>query len=381
MGIMADDRGDIGGEARGDEPRHALPDLGRGLMAELQPNEPAQQEAKVRRRLHLRAVRGDKALETVGAELRAARLKRGEELDAVAAKLKIRKDILQALEESDYERQPPKVYAIGFVRAYAKFLGLDAEAMVRRYKTEISGRAPDKAPQLNFPETREDNAFPFVTLALVFAVVGLLGYGAWNLTQPVDVADAPQVVSEEEAQRLADEAARNQPGPLGLPADPALFAQQMAAPEAMAPKVYGDVDGAVRVTLRAAEDCYVRIRDLWADGGPKTIFEQTLMKGEAYRVPNRGGLTLRAGNAGGLLVEIDGNVVGALGRPGDTADRVSLMATKLLARFEGGSSPEPSRQTTAAEPRGASPQTPEPSPAAASPAAVPAPVTMSPVPN
>jgi cytoskeleton protein RodZ len=301
-------------------------------MAEGQNDKPNDKPTRASRRLHLRAVR-EKALETVGAELRAARLKLGEEIDAVANKLKIRKDILQALEENDYDRHPPKVYAIGFVRAYARYLGLDAETMVKRYKSEIAGRSSDKAPQLNFPVAHEESSFPFVTLALIAAVVGLLGYGAWNLTQPVETADAPQVVTEDEARKMAEAAKRNELGPLGLPADPLLFAQQMAAPEAAPPKIYGDIDGVVRITLRASEDCYVRIRDLWADGGPKVIFEQTLTKGEAYKVPNRGGLWLRAGNAGGLIVEIDGKEIGPLGRPGDTADRVNLTAARLMARL------------------------------------------------
>jgi cytoskeleton protein RodZ len=344
-------------------------------MSEGQTAKPVEKQSRNQRRLHLRAVRGDKELETVGAELRAARLKKGEELEAVAGKLKIRKDVLQALEESDYDRHPPKVYAIGFVRAYARYLGLDAEAMVKRYKSEISGRGADKAPQLNFPETHDENTFPFVTLLLVAAVVGLLGYGAWNMTQPVDVADAPQVVSEDEARRMAEEAARNQPGPLGLPADPLLFAQQMAAPEAAPPKVYGDVDGVVRITLRATEDCYVRIRDLWAETGPKVIFEQTLAKGESYKVPNRGGLWLRAGNAGGLIVEIDGKEVGPLGRPGDTADRVNLTVVKLLARFERDENPSVATDTPPP-----APQPVQTAPQAVTPAA-PAPATMAPVPN
>lgn len=343
-------------------------------MTEGQTEKPVEKQSRNQRRLHLRAVRGDKALETVGAELRAARLKKGEELDAVATKLKIRKDILQALEESDYDRHPPKVYAIGFVRAYARYLGLDAETMVNRYKNEIAGRGADKNPQLNFPESNDESAFPFVTLLLVVAVVGMLGYGAWNMSQPIDVADTAQVVSEDEAKRLAEEAARNQPGPLGLPADPVLFAQQMAAPESAPPKVYGDVDGVVRITLRATEDCYVRIRDLWTETGPKVIFEQTLTKGETYKVPNRGGLWLRAGNAGGLIVEIDGKEIGPLGRPGDTADSVPLTAAKLIARLETRTAPRETVETPAAPvaPAASAPQ----------PAAQPAgPASMAPVPN
>jgi cytoskeleton protein RodZ len=314
--------------------------------------QPAGNTDKGRKRLHFRAVKGDQGHETVGAELRAARLKKGDELEAVAVKLKIRKEVLQALEESDYERHPPKVYAIGFVRAYSVYLGLDANQMVKRYKSEIAGRTSDKTPQLNFPETPEENNLPIITLFLLAIVLGLIGYGAWTLSQEASAVPEVQVVTEEEAKRIAEaEAAAKVPPALGLPADPLLFAQQMAAPEQAPAKVYGDTVGITRISLRATEDCYVRIRDIWSDGGPKVIFEQTLMKGESYRVPNRGGLQLRAGNAGALIVEIDGKELGALGKPGDTADRVSLMAERLIARFDAGEAPQQQTRNRAEDPR------------------------------
>src|SRR5579864_1335796 len=97
-----------------------------------------------RRRLHLREISGDSEspLETVGQDLRAARLRRGEDLATVSRALKIRKNHLEAVEEDDLTRLPGKTYAIGFVRSYAGYLGLEATQMVERFKLEISGR-PD----------------------------------------------------------------------------------------------------------------------------------------------------------------------------------------------------------------------------------------------
>ena len=74
-----------------------------------------------RRRIHLREISGDSdtPLDTVGQELRAARLRRGDDLATVSRALKIRKDHLEAVEEDDIESLPGKTYAIGFVRSYA----------------------------------------------------------------------------------------------------------------------------------------------------------------------------------------------------------------------------------------------------------------------
>src|ERR1700752_5448554 len=99
-----------------------------------------------RRRIHLREISGwaDTAIETVGQDLRAARLRRGDEIAQVSGALKIRKDHLEALENDRLEDLPGKTYAIGFVRSYARHLGLDAAAYVERFKRDISGRAEDK---------------------------------------------------------------------------------------------------------------------------------------------------------------------------------------------------------------------------------------------
>src|ERR1700748_1227444 len=79
-----------------------------------------------RRRIHLREISGDSEcpLQTVGQDLRAARLRRGDEIAQVSRALKIRKDHLEALEEDRLEDLPGKNYALGFVRSYARHLGL-----------------------------------------------------------------------------------------------------------------------------------------------------------------------------------------------------------------------------------------------------------------
>ena len=107
-----------------------------------------------RRRIHLREISGDSEspLETVGQDLRAARLRRGDEIAQVSRALKIRKDHLEALENDRLEDLPGKTYAIGFVRSYARHLGLDSAQYVERFKQDISGRTDE--------QIREVHGFP-----------------------------------------------------------------------------------------------------------------------------------------------------------------------------------------------------------------------------
>jgi transcriptional regulator with XRE-family HTH domain len=69
----------------------------------------------------------------LGNSLRETRLRRGLELAQVAAETCIRTRYLEALEEERFERLPGSVYAMGFLRSYADYLGLDSQLFLDEY--------------------------------------------------------------------------------------------------------------------------------------------------------------------------------------------------------------------------------------------------------
>jgi cytoskeleton protein RodZ len=111
--------------------------------------------------------------------------------------------------------------------------------------------------------------------------------------------------------------------PVRLPAIPEPPA---TAPALDAPRVYGVTNGPVRIIIKAAADSWVQIRD--ADQA--VISMRVLKQGEIYRVPDRPGLILRTGNAGGLEITVDGRAVPPVGPVGKTRN-ASLDPERLLA--------------------------------------------------
>lgn len=82
----------------------------------------------------------DETEEYDGARLRRARLRRGLDLDEIAARTKVNESYLAFLEDERFADLPPRVYVRGFVMAYATCLGLDsalvAASYMRRYDAE-----------------------------------------------------------------------------------------------------------------------------------------------------------------------------------------------------------------------------------------------------
>lgn len=75
----------------------------------------------------------------IGAELAQARERLGLTLEEIGAALHIRAAYLGALERGCLSELPSgKAYPLAFLRSYAAALGLDAEAMVRRFRAEAS---------------------------------------------------------------------------------------------------------------------------------------------------------------------------------------------------------------------------------------------------
>ncbi len=114
----------------------------------------------------------------VGATLRDAREKMGCDLPTAADRLRIRQPFLRALEEGRHQDLPGGTYAIGFLRSYAEFLGLDEEEMVRRFKREAADALTGRA-ELVFPSPVSEGRVPTGAILFVGLIIAAAAYGGW----------------------------------------------------------------------------------------------------------------------------------------------------------------------------------------------------------
>ena len=135
----------------------------------------------------------------VGAEIRDAREAAGRTLAEVADALRIRPVHLQAIEEGRFDDLPGRVYAIGFLRAYAGFLALDPQQVVSRFRQETAGGAA--GPELNFPEPPPQNWRPNIGLFGLALAIVVGAYAAWYMLRTADDLSL-QLVAEVPARLL-----------------------------------------------------------------------------------------------------------------------------------------------------------------------------------
>jgi cytoskeleton protein RodZ len=143
----------------------------------------------------------------VGEILRERREELRLDINDIGEILRIKPAFLAALEQSRPEDLPGPTYVIGFVRAYARHLGLDHDWVLERYKAESAGvRA---RPDLSLPVPLGERSVPGGPILLVALILAICGYGTWfylstgERTRPERVAAVPPALQMQPVQAAA----------------------------------------------------------------------------------------------------------------------------------------------------------------------------------
>ena len=273
-----------------------------------------------------------------GDRLRREREQRGISLDDISLTTKIRAGLLQALEEEKFDRLPGGIFNKGFVRAYARHLGLDEDQLVADYLV-ASGEGPVRKPGENTAGMRGDIPEPRIQLVreepksepkdgnslsiwgilaglLVLVVVGAVAWIYYHrerqsdnvpASQPAAVtepatppASNPSQVPTNQAANQASAPDSHAAAPSSAPASPPPAAQKPESQARSSAPVANPV-GTFTVLLKANEACWLQIT---ADGKTEEV---TMDAGLEKVVTAKGRVTVRAGSVGALEISFNGN--------------------------------------------------------------------------
>jgi cytoskeleton protein RodZ len=260
----------------------------------------------------------------VGAELAAARERLGWALPDIAAHLRIRASFLAAMEQGRLGELPGNAYALGFVRTYAKSLGLDPDDVARRFRPDVKQAA--RKPELAFPAPVPERGIPTGAVVLLGSILCIGAYIGWYKasgdkpgTEPVravperlaELAPQPSVPTPRPAP--AAETAPLPGAPLTAAAPSAVAAAPAIAPPPASPSsAQAALPDGTRILLRARAEAWIQVRDRQG----QVLLNRVLRSGETWPVPAKLQLLLTTGNAGGTELLVDGAVTPSLGADG-----------------------------------------------------------------
>lgn len=238
-------------------------------------------------------------LQEIGSILRSARETRLLHLEEIADKTLIRGSLIKAIEEGDLDSLPEPVYVRGLIRRYGDFLGLDGETLASQFFSPATrNRRRPSWKETPAAQLRPLHLYAAYVVLMVVAVSGL----SYVLKQTAPEASGlppldPLAISQGE--RASAPTGENDTG--------------ATANEPTGSAIKSDHPIQVETTL--TDQSWLRVV---ADG--KTQFEGILQQGENRMWTADQQLTVRAGNAGGVVVSYNNGQAQALGKPGMVAE-------------------------------------------------------------
>lgn len=329
---------------------------------------------------------------TFGEGLRQARERSGKSMAELAAETKVHRRFLTALEQGDWSSLPSRVFALGYVRAYASALALDEQLAVERFKRESPDTSvPLKAPiGIAFEDVRRHS--PRIVAGIAVVAVAVIGWNVFqriNLRQiahPSDIAVAPKTWASGDmtdprfalSAPMAAPPDQTTPAPYitrGLeaeltgvdPADPAALAAAAAnaAPVQKAFNPRGAVYGApanasmVVIQARTAGALVVRL------GDGQALFARQMSPGEAWRAPAGVSATVDVSDPAAFDVYLNGEyggplagVLTPLAQLNSRADQAAKTLAAVQARAQAQAQAAQARAQTGERPASASPSSP-----------------------
>lgn len=288
---------------------------------------------------------------SAGEILARTRLHYGLSFEDVEQALRIRAEMIEAIETGRMDRLPGPVYALGFVRTYAEYLGLDTEKIVQLFRCQMTQRKA--SPDLHFPVAVSENRMPPIWLAFLSVIAGVAIASVWwsiqgeEETRRAAVESIPpvpeEIIAESEHDSMGALSAQGAAG-IDITAEPgeetSIPQPEEGAAQAVEPEMTESAQLAAPrgIILNILQNSWVEIRD---DSG-KAVLSRVLKAGDQYFVPDRPDLMMSLGNAGGVAIEVDGQALSFLGKEGQVRRNIPLDAQKLKSLYAPESPPEES---------------------------------------
>jgi len=285
-------------------------------------------------------------MEALGEFFHHAREQQGLSLEQVASQTRIQQRHLQALEEEDYASLPAKVFTKGFVRSYARTLGLDEDEALQLFLASSSSfyehtQQEQQHVQIKL-EAAHRSRFNWNLVLILFVVIaGILFYllpeqqenppppAESETPLPIESIQEPKPSLAEPPHSVAPVApvapvdTVKPPSPSPLIAPPTLEPKPTPMPSSLPPSPVPEdtlgPGGSLALEIEATQLTWVVVRS--DDQAPH---EALLQPGQRITWKAKKQYLLTLGNAAGVVVRLNGESRGPFGKPGQVVRDILL---------------------------------------------------------
>lgn len=210
-----------------------------------------------------------------GAWLRRQREVREISLNEISNESKISYRYLEAFEKDQFDILPAPIFARGFLREYARFVGLDPDEVVNYYLSAIPTKDVVEEPVKMTPISSADRSSWGLLMAVLIMLSAALAAFYWFSLRPTDDGALPDLVAPT--------------------SEPAVGVVETVEPEEQDP---------IQMTMDFRQNSWVKVV---VDGERKV--SELRVQGESLRISAENEIRVSLGNVSGVTLEVNGQLV------------------------------------------------------------------------
>ncbi len=256
-------------------------------------------------------------MKTVGQILSIERNSKRFSIDDISIELKISKSIIIDLENDNIKNNPDIVFNIGHLRTYSNFLELDTDSIIKKFKKDISFNVEEE--KKNLTPIVENNFFKiekFFAASIILVI--FTSFYFLFIDEKENEIDFALVPDLPESLEPIVEKANTYNNNLTQSSD-SNKSNLINNSSALA-SIELDQDVSSTATLKMLNPTWLQLRDELNN----IVLSKLMDKDEEFSYQLNLNYNITAGNAGNILVLIDGDVRGKIGKYGDVLDSFVL---------------------------------------------------------
>jgi cytoskeleton protein RodZ len=261
----------------------------------------------------------DRAPQETALDLKTVRETRGLSLQEIFETTRVSLENLTAVENGDFHRLPPPVYARNFIRKYTQAVGVDEKPILGRYEKYLESiKPPQEGTEVRKPWPETDRRYRFLFMSLAAVIIAGILVSILFLYDRAEKPASPAVQSPPSQEQPAPvtEAAPDTPatttGPAPaqapVPASTLPPVPDSSAKTVLPPAATGKM---YHLVIEARELTWIRITE-----DRNASYQALLKPGERMERMASEFFQLDIGNAGGLNLTFEGKPLGSLGKSG-----------------------------------------------------------------
>ena len=276
-------------------------------------------------------------MEFIGEHLKNVRVKKNYKLSYISQELNISNEILSLIEDDNFPDYLDSVYLIGHIRSYARFLGLNEKEIIDLFKIQISYNNIDNIKEISKP-IKSDFFISIPKSLAIFSIIVVASSFYFiffnqnnfknnfaitpdipeNLIANIELEEMNIILLQNEKDNQKND--NNKKESLSK-INPNKEIEKINSSSAIAslPDKSSIFKNKI-ITLKFIDPTWIQLRDKQEN----IIFSKLMNQGEEYSYNLSKNLNLTAGNAGNIIVSIDGVVKGKVGKLGEVVESLNI---------------------------------------------------------